>query len=177
VILHLRYTAREDAGQFKDAAVGHLQTVLQNSSPGLRLRRMFDLRREFATEWYAFLHPAPGGHKTLQVRLTRDHFPALGKDANIQVEAISIAAQTKSNDEMKVQVHPPLGALPADQLTLAAPAHTGDFRTVMKKNIGDALDSSVPWEIRLRKTALGFDDLGVDEIEECFLVVEYTLQP
>ena len=66
VILHLRYTAREDAGQFKDAAVGHLQTVLQNSSPGLRLRRMFDLRREFATEWYAFLRPAPGGHKTLQ---------------------------------------------------------------------------------------------------------------
>ena len=175
VILHLRYTAREDAGQFRDAAVAHLQTVLQNSSPGLRLRRMFDLRREFATEWYAFLHPAPGGHKTLTLPLTRDHFPLLGKEAGIQVEAIALAAQTKSNDEMKVQVSPPLGNQPADQLTLPAPAHALDFRTVIKKNIGDPLDVTTPWEIRLRKTTLGFDDLGVDEVQECFLVVEYTL--
>lgn len=177
VILHLRYTAREDAGQFKEAAIGHLQTVLQNSSPGLRLRRMFDLRREFATEWYAFLHPAAGGHKTLQIRLTRDHFPLLGKDSDIQVEAIALAAQTHSNDEMKVQVHPPLGDQLTDQLPLPAPAHALDFRTVTKKNIGDLLDTATAWEIRLRKSTLTFDDLGVDEIQECFLVVEYTLQP
>lgn len=177
VILHLRYTAREDAGQFKNAAVGHLQTVLQNSSPTLRLRRMFDLRREFATEWYAFLHPAPGGHKTLQIQLTREHFPALDRSASIQVEALSIAAQTNSNDEMKVQVHPPLGDQAADQLTLAAPAHAQDFRTVTRKNLGTVLDPATPWNIRLRKTALQFNDLDPDEVEECFLVVEYTLQP
>lgn len=178
VILHLRYTSREDAGQFRDGATGHLQTVLQNASPTLKLRRMFDLRREFATEWYAFLHPAPGGDKTLAIQLTRDHFPALGKkDATIQVEAVSIAAQTKSNEELKVQIHPPLGDQLADQLTLAAAAHVGDFRTVTKKNIGDTLDPAVPWQVRLRKSALQFNDLAADEMQECFLVVEYTIQP
>jgi hypothetical protein len=177
VILHLRYTAREDAGQFKDGAIGHLQSVLQNPDPTLKLRRMFDLRREFATEWYAFLHPAPGGNKTLTIQLTRDHFPALGKkDATIRVESISIAARTKSNGEMKIQV-PPLGGLVAAQLTLAAAANTGDFATVTKKNIAAALDPTVPWEFRFRKSALQFNDLEADEIQECFLVIEYTLQP
>ena len=176
VILHMRYTAREDAGQFKDAAVAHLQTVLQNSAPSLRLRRMFDLRREFATEWYAFLHPAPGAHKTLRIQLTRDHFPALWREGVIQVEALSIAAQTASSEEMKVQVHPPLGDQPADQLTLAAPSAAQGFRTVTRKNIGELLDTATPWQIRLRNSALQFDDLQPDDIEECFLVVEYTLQ-
>lgn len=41
---------------------------------------------------------------------------------------------------------------------------------------GLRLRASTPWDIRLRKSALEFDDLEGDEIEECFLVVEYTLQ-
>jgi len=177
LILHVRYTAREDVGQFKADAITHLQDVLQNGSAGVRMRRMFDLRREFSTEWYAFLHPAPGGHKTLQIQLSAQHFPALAQNGNIQVEAISIATQTKSNDEMKVQVHPPLGDQVGDQLTLAAAAHAQDFRTVTKKDIGGLLDPATPWNVRFRKTSLAFDDLATDEIIECFLVVEYTLQP
>lgn len=176
VILHLRYSAREDGGQFKNEAVAHLHTVLQNTSPQLRLRRMFDLRREFATEWYAFLHPAAGGSKTLRLALTREHFAMLGKDADIQVEAVSFALRTRSDDEMKVLLSPPLGDQAADQLTLAAPANPGEFRTVSKKDIGELLDPATPWNFRLRKTALGFDDLEEDEVEEAFLVVEYTLQ-
>jgi hypothetical protein len=65
----------------------------------------------------------------------------------------------------------------ADQLSLAAPAHAGNYRTVTTKNIGDLFAATTPWNIRLRKSALGFDDQEVNEIEECFLVVEYTLQP
>jgi hypothetical protein len=122
-------------------------------------------------------HDIEGIGSEAPARVTRDHFPALGKkDATIQVVAISIAARTKSNGEMKILVHPPLGDQVADQLTLAAAANTGDFATVTKKNIA-ALDPTVPWEIRLRKSALQFDDLAADEIEECFLVVEYTMPP
>ena len=176
VILHLRYSAREDGGQFKENAVARLHTVLANTSPGLRLRRMFDLRREFATEWYAFLHPATGGHKTLRLQLTRQHFAMLGKESEVQVEALSLALQTRSDDEMKVFLSPPLGDQAADQLTLAAPAQPGEFRTASKKEISELLDDTTPWNFRLRKSALGFDDLAEDEVKECFLVVEYTLQ-
>ena len=48
---------------------------------------------------------------------------------------------------------------------------------VWKKNIGDLLDPAIPWNMGLRKSALGFDDLAADEIIECLLVVECTLQP
>ncbi len=157
--------------------MGHLGDVLHTASTALRLRRMFDLPREFATEWYAFLHPAPGGHKTLTIQLSRQHFAGLGKDKSIQVEAVSLALQTRSGGEMKAQLSPPLGDQPPDLLTLAAAQSAQAFSTVTKQGIGVALDQAVPWNLRLRPSALGFDDLADNEIEECFLVVEYTLQP
>jgi len=177
VVLHLRYTSREDAGQLRTAAMGHLGDVLHTASTAPRLRRMFDLPREFATEWYAFLHPAPGGHKTLTIQLSRQHFAGLGKDKSIQVEAVSLALQTRSGGEMKAQLSPPLGDQPPDLLTLAAAQSAQAFSTVTKQGIGMALDQAAPWKLRLRPSALGFDDLADNEIEECLLVVEYTLQP
>jgi hypothetical protein len=49
-ILHVKYTAREDAGPFKNEAVKHLREyfVQPGMSPSLRL---FNLRQEFPTQW------------------------------------------------------------------------------------------------------------------------------
>lgn len=49
--------------------------------------------------------------------------------------------------------------------------------TELDQGTGMALDQAAPWKLRLRPSALGFDDLADNEIEGCFLVVEYTLQP
>ena len=56
VILHVKYTAREDAGPFKTAAIQNLRDYfeLDNATPSFRF---FDLPREFPTQWYRFLNP------------------------------------------------------------------------------------------------------------------------
>jgi hypothetical protein len=74
VILHLRYTARDDrdGGALKRAAIGHLQTQLDSEAGEQGLFRLFSLRHEFPTEWHRFLQ---SGDTTFTVTLTQQHFP------------------------------------------------------------------------------------------------------
>ena len=61
VILHVKYTSREDAGTFRQGAVDHLKNdVLSQTGSSLPLQRLFDLMHEFSTEWYAFPPSARG---------------------------------------------------------------------------------------------------------------------
>jgi hypothetical protein len=56
VILHIKYTARESAGVFKDSAIKHLRNyfVQVGATPSLRI---FNLKQEFPTQWYRFSNP------------------------------------------------------------------------------------------------------------------------
>jgi hypothetical protein len=55
-IVHIKYTAREDAGPFNDSAIGNLRKYFSQSvaTPSIR---MLDLRREFPSEWHRFVTP------------------------------------------------------------------------------------------------------------------------
>jgi Tc toxin complex TcA C-terminal TcB-binding domain len=96
VILHLRYTSREDVGDFRGAAVTHLtKDVLGQISPQLPLYRLFDLMHEFPTEWYAFLHPPVAQPETLQINLSAQMFPFIAQGRSIQVQGFSLWVRTK----------------------------------------------------------------------------------
>jgi hypothetical protein len=56
VILHFRYTAREEAGELKSAAIANLREHLGQETPSNFIA--LDLRRQFAPNWSRFLHPA-----------------------------------------------------------------------------------------------------------------------
>ncbi len=80
-VLHFRYTAREGGAQLRAAAVTNLRTLVADASAtGLAL--LFSLRREFPSEWAAFV----GGAGDFSATLRRDHFPYLA-----QSKAIGIA--------------------------------------------------------------------------------------
>src|SRR6185503_13829826 len=57
-ILHIKYTARENAGSFKKFAIDHLHNYLspdeRAAAPSIR---MLNLRPEFPTQWHGCLHP------------------------------------------------------------------------------------------------------------------------
>ena len=55
-VLHVKYTAREDAGPFKNGAIAHLRDYFSEDGT-TRSCACFDLRRDFATQWYRFLNP------------------------------------------------------------------------------------------------------------------------
>jgi hypothetical protein len=79
VILHLKYTAREDAGSFKNAAVDHLKEIVGAvaNNTQLPLARLFDVKHEFPTEYHAFKE----GSSELKIVLSKDRFPFFAAEA------------------------------------------------------------------------------------------------
>src|SRR5262249_34559588 len=56
VVIHVRYTAREDAGAFKNAVVGNLRDYFSPANGATPSIRMFNLRQEFPSQWHRFLN-------------------------------------------------------------------------------------------------------------------------
>jgi hypothetical protein len=101
LILHVRYTAREDAGPFRAGAQAHLKKVIdggvQNSQ--MPLSRFFSARHEFPSEWYRFFHPAAGGDQVLSMQWAADRFPFFAQSRTLVVDNIQIFARlTAAND-------------------------------------------------------------------------------
>lgn len=182
VILHMRYTAREDAGAFKQNAVDYMKSVIDAAAGRMPLRRMFDLKREFPTEWYAFMHPAGGADKTLQLNVRKRHFPYFAQErSTIQIESIALVIRSDSTDAMVATIDPPVpeaGLPPAPDpialLATADPDGRRHFHVGSKSDLGVPLDENQPWQLRLRKDPGNFNAITDEQVEEAFVIVEYT---
>jgi len=176
VILHLRYTAREDAGDFRSRAKAHLHDVISGAEPQLPQWRLFDLMREFPTEWYAMLNPPGGGAQMLQLAITADHFPFLAQGKTIHMQSAVLV--TRNSRPLSVMIDPPFentnpGAVPAG-VRIALPTPTA--AAVYAKGGFDGQDvvlvGSQPWKIQF----IAAGALAPSDITECYLAVGYTLQ-
>ncbi|MDX2247271.1 MAG: neuraminidase-like domain-containing protein [Bacteroidia bacterium] len=83
VIVHLRYTAREDGG-LKTAAVTHLNG-LTNALGGVPLQRLFSLRHDFPNEWHAWKNE---GQQPLNITLEKHHFPYFAQWGTLAVKDV-----------------------------------------------------------------------------------------
>jgi hypothetical protein len=179
VILHVRYTAREDAGAFRDAAVTHIvDDVLPNTGTHLPLRRLFDLKHDFSTEWYTLFNPQ-GPDKVLKLKLGKQHFPLFTQNRDILLQRLTLVARTDDDKQLLAQLDPPIGSLPSDRITLAALKASDDpsaFHVGRSADLGGTpFDETQPWEVRLTKTPGNFNTLVTSEVAECYMLVEYTL--
>ena len=82
VVVHLRYTAREDGG-LKTAAVAHLKE-LTNALGGVALKRLFSLRHDFPNEWHLWAKQG----KALSIKLEKHHFPYFAQMGNLTISEI-----------------------------------------------------------------------------------------
>jgi hypothetical protein len=105
VILHINYTSKEGGGLFKQAAIDKITTnlnkildELQADSQGLL--RMFSLKAEFANELHQFLNPESGPN-TVDLKLSKKHFPYFLKIRDIKVNAISIYARSDEENGLR----------------------------------------------------------------------------
>jgi hypothetical protein len=122
VILHLRYTARDGGDDLRTAATTSLQTRINSMLVSLKdtgLTRMFSAKREFPTEWYAFLNPASGTDQVLALNLTRDRYPYFASIATtLKVKSVELIADTGSLASINaIQVTPAPPAPPPMNLT------------------------------------------------------------
>jgi hypothetical protein len=105
VILHINYTAREDAGLFRENAVDYLKNFLTNLADlnEAPLMRMFSLKHEFSTDWYKFINPAvAGADQVMAVTLTRDHFPFFTKERAINVSKLEVLIKAEQEGDYKM---------------------------------------------------------------------------
>lgn len=181
-VVHLKYTAREDAGTFKDNAVDYLRTVITAVGSQFPLRRLFNLKHEFPSEWYAFFNPSSATpKKQLVLRLKKEHFPFMTSEKNIKIDKLSLFVKSKSTEEFKVRFAPPLDppatADPPDanDLTLAQTTSFGDLYWASKDGLDIPFDETLAWVMLMKKKTGGFDDLVEADVDECFMVLDYTL--
>ncbi len=109
VVLHVSYTAREDAGGFKNNAIDHLRDYFSpkepdESTPALL---MLDLRRDFPTQWSRFLHPAdPADGNVFELELSHQLFPFRDAGKTLRVNKIHLLARCSEGGDYSVALTP-----------------------------------------------------------------------
>jgi hypothetical protein len=174
VLLHLRYTAREDAGLFKQKAVDYLQSLLQQAGSELPLRRLFSLRQEFATEWHHFLHPAAGQPQVLSFDL-RGRFPRLADTAaGPRIYRVELLAESSLSQLGNFT----LGYAPGDEeagLRLKAYApYGGLLRSVREYEAGSEKAPGL-WRLSYLPAAGQPTPLSTAQLQNAYVLVHYAL--
>jgi hypothetical protein len=99
VILQLNYTAREGGDQLRRAA----NEAAQRHLPGNGLR-LFDIKHEFIDSWSLLrVHPQnPTSHRDLHLKLSRNMFPFLTGNRQIQITHLDLFIET---DKANIREH------------------------------------------------------------------------
>lgn len=120
MVLHLKYTSREGGALLSHAAVKSLKEAIRDLEKQ-PIMRLFNLRQEFASEWYRFLNapPARPGDQSLTMSLTKDRLPFAFQAWKIGIETITVFvkvrqefAATHNEGTLKITLEPGTVATP-----------------------------------------------------------------
>jgi hypothetical protein len=181
-ILHIKYTAREDAGPFKSGAVQNLRDYFEQdgATPSFRL---FDLRQEFPTEWYRFLNPAnPANGNVFELEMSPGLFRVLDTGKTLKINTLSLLARCTNSGTYDVVLTPPLPAPPpagSNTMALARVNQYGGLHFGQKATGIDLIptDPLVKWQLKMSRPGGG--NLQEDpvtrgmEVEDVLLVLGY----
>jgi hypothetical protein len=182
-VVHIKYTAREDAGPFKNGAVAHLRDYLaeDGATPSLRL---LNLRQEFPSQWRRFLSPAdPAGANAFEFEMSPDLFPLRDAGKTLKVNKLWLLARCADAGDYSVKLSPPLFSppLPAgeDTLTLAPSGQYGGLHFA-KKTVEVVIDPAAPlvkWLLTMTRPGGGNlqtdPSTQISEVDDVMLVLGY----
>jgi hypothetical protein len=191
VIIHLNYTAREDAGRFKNKSVEYIKNFLVPAADlsTQPLMRMFSLHHDFPTEWHRFLHPGvAGSDQVLNLTIGRERMPFFTQHRGIVIMKIDVLAKTAQRNE---NYHLIFSVTDADNNVMTSleeipmPSNPKYGDLPMTSLTGNAYDINVedtsieqPISIKIRhNVSPDFKSLAPDELKDIFLVLHYKLTP
>ena len=185
-VLHLKYTAREDAGPLKTGAIGHLREYFAHQQPAPALL-MLNLRRDFPSQWSRLQNPAnPADGNVFELEMSPALFPARDTGKTLKINTIVLLARCTDPDSYTATLTPPLPAPPppgANAIALIASTAYGGLH-LGQRDVADASVEIAPagtpatWQIRL--TRPGGGNLTPDpvsnepEVQDLMLVVGYA---
>jgi hypothetical protein len=173
VILHLKYTAREDAGVFKNAAVAHLRDFFSEDG-ATHCLCMFNLRQDFPNQWHSFLHPAnPADGNIFELEISPGLFPVLHQGKTLKINRIWLLARCTDSGSYDIVMTPPAGS---DTMTLAPLNQYGGLHFSQKDVAALGIevvptDPPVKWQLTM--TNPGGENLQEEEVEDVLLVLGY----
>lgn len=180
VILHIKYTAREDAGPFKSGAIEHLRQYFTEDGK-TRSWLALNLRRDFGTQWNRFLNPTkPDEGNVFELEMSPKLFPQRDAGKTVKINTIVLLARCTHADNYGVTLTPPLPA-DAKPLALAKNDEYGGLHCSAKA-VDAAIqivptDPPVTWKIKV--TRPGGGNLAEDpvkkvmEVEDLIVVLGY----
>jgi hypothetical protein len=194
VILHIKYTAREDAGLFKESAVTYLKNFLTNLAEltAQPLLRMFSMKHEFSTDWHKFLFPAvAGADQLMTLSLTRDHFPFFTKDRTINIKKIEVLIDANRSGDYKMI----FGAVDTDDNVMVSTEinmpENSTYANMQKATLSgtvagvsiEDINAFAPITFKFRHNSdvsalpqkYNFIDTDPEEITDFFVVLHYAL--
>lgn len=177
-VVHIKYTAREDAGTFKNMAVTNLRQYY-SAAATTRSVRAFNVRNEFPTQWRRFLNPANGGGNVLELDMATALFPSRDEGKILAIDTMWLLARCKDRTLRYEVVMPIPGQSPpdpADNLTipLAAVNQYGGlhFSQTDVSGLGiQVLPGGAPVKWRLTMGRDGGD--LKEEVEDVIVVLAY----
>jgi hypothetical protein len=91
VIVHVRYTARQGGDQVRQAAVQHLEALIEEASTS-GLAQLFSLRHDFPSEWHRFV--TGDAVSPFAATIKKEFFPYFGQSRDINITGIEMYALT-----------------------------------------------------------------------------------
>jgi receptor-binding and translocation channel-forming TcA subunit of Tc toxin len=186
-ILHVKYTAREDAGPFKNGAIAHLREYFEGSAAFSM--RILDLRREFPTQWHRFLNPAdPANGNVFEFEMSPVLFPFRDFGKTLSLTTIALFARGDETTDYAVIMSPPLPPPPLppaadpNEFTVTPVTKFGGLH-FQQKNVVVQIDAQAPpmtWRLKMsRADGSNISDpiTKVAEINDLILVVGYQWVP
>jgi hypothetical protein len=180
-ILHIRYTAREDAGPFKNGAITHLRDYFSQDDETNSLR-MFNLKQEFPTQWHRFLHPSnPADGNVFELDMATSLFPLLNQGKTLKVNTITLLARCTDAGNYEVVMTPPLPEPPpADSNTMVlAPVNEYGGLHSSPKDVStqgvEIVSAVTPVTWQLKMTRPGGGNLQEDPVTKAMEVEDFLL--
>lgn len=197
VIFHINYTARDGGDPFKEAVNNSLQNSLNRlinifTEEERGLTRILSTKCEFSNDWHRFMYPpADATTQTLSVKLTKNLFPFMFKDKNIQINSVELVLLLVDPDvynngsPLSITVTLPDGSSNTDDLTPKSaygnqPAHIFSYTL-------DELDDPPIIAIKADETAIvslpeglvetrdNHSRLKPEAIEDMLIILNYTI--
>ena len=182
-MLRLKYTAREDAGVFKNGAIKHLREYFSQDA-AMPSHLMLDLRRDFGAQWARFLKPTnPASGNVFELELAAHLFPMRDAGKTLKINTIYLLARCTDIVIYGVTLTLPLSA-GSTTMTLVKSKQYGGLHFDQKdiSAVGIEMvptDPPARWSIRMTRPGGGgnlIEDLvkKVMEVEDVILVLGYV---
>jgi hypothetical protein len=170
-VLHVKYTAREDAGKFKDGAIKHLRDRFKTADPA-PAAIMLDWRRDFPGQWNRFLNPTnPADGNVFALGVAPNLFPMRDQGKKLVVDKVQLLARCKDGNYSVTLDAPPDGATLTSKQAYGG-LHEGQM--TVPKNI-DLSQDPATWKFRMKDP--NDADLSAGEVTDVVMLVSYSWTP